>query len=126
MHPSIFRPDTTIKLFCPIFPANRHILHPSIENSNPDTSFCLIFSANGQILHPSIEISNKGTVHYKIFHDSTYNRTNSYNYYLLHKIQKCKGIIFKKTLKSLQKRPNQKLTKSKNLLSLSMITQRLN
>ena len=37
MNPSIFRPDTTFRLFCPIF------------------------AANGQMLHPSIEISNKGT-----------------------------------------------------------------
>ena len=59
MHPSIFRPDTTFRLFCLIFPVNSQILHPSIEISNPDTIIC---PANGQILHLSIEISNKGTV----------------------------------------------------------------
>ena len=37
MHPSIFRPDTSFRLFC------------------------LIFLAIGQILHPSMEISNQGT-----------------------------------------------------------------
>ena len=38
MPPSIFRPDTSSRLFC------------------------LIFLAIGQILHPSMEISNQGTV----------------------------------------------------------------
>ena len=41
MHPSIFRPDTTFKHFCPIFPANGQILHPSIETSHKGTVVCL-------------------------------------------------------------------------------------
>ena len=40
MHPSIFRPDTTFRLFCPIFPNNGQILHPSIEISNQGTEMC--------------------------------------------------------------------------------------
>ena len=37
MHPSIFRLDTSFRRFCPIFPANEQILHPSIEMSNQGT-----------------------------------------------------------------------------------------
>ena len=38
MHPSIFRPDTIIRVLCPIFPTNGQFLHPSIELSNKGTA----------------------------------------------------------------------------------------
>ena len=38
--------------FCLIFPANRQVVHLSIEKFNPDATFCQIFLANGQILQP--------------------------------------------------------------------------
>ena len=37
MHPSIFRPDTSIRVFLSLFPANGPILHPSIEIPNKST-----------------------------------------------------------------------------------------
>ena len=55
MHPSMFRPDTTFRHFCLIFPANSQNLHQSIEISNPDTIFGPIFPANGQILQGTAE-----------------------------------------------------------------------
>ena len=57
MHPSIFRPNTTFRLFFLIFPANGRILHPSIEKSNQGTvmySACARGGARGAMAFPGI------------------------------------------------------------------------
>ena len=62
MHPLIFRPDTTIRLFCLIFPSNGQTCTRRLKTRTLILLFCTILPANDQVLHPSIEISNKGAV----------------------------------------------------------------